>query len=84
MCGCTGVASPACRLRRLRRCQTECAVSRVPYRPGNSASDWLEVPGVGAFSMPASCVRSPSQCSSASRAALPRGTVRRLLPLPCT
>ena len=74
MCGCTGVARPASRLRRFRRCQMAWAVRRVPWRPTKSA----------ACSRLPPCSRNASQRSSASSALRPTGTVRRLLPLPST
>ena len=76
MCGCTGVARPACRLRRRRRCQMDWAVRRVPWRPMNRAP--------AASSWAATVPRTASQRCRACTAAAPSGTVRRLLPLPCT
>ena len=76
MWGCTGAARPASRLRRRKRCQMDCGVSRVPRRPMNSAG--CTVPA------PSTAPRITNQCCKASRAARPSGAVRRLLPLPCT
>ena len=78
MCGCTGVASPASWLRRRRRCQTDCAVSRVPWRPGNSAAASLPVRSATV------APRTASQRASACSASRPSGTLRRLPPLPST
>jgi len=75
MCGCTGVANPACWLRRLRRCQIDCAVRRVPLRPMKSACWSAGAP---------SWARKVNHLESAVSASRPTGTLRRLLPLPST
>ena len=74
MCGCTWLGMPACTARAFRRERIWLGVSRVPWRPTKSA-------GCSAL---ASAARSGSQACSAARAALPTGTLRRLLPLPST
>ena len=48
----TGVAKPANKLRRFKRCHTDCAVRRVPCLPGNSASAASDRPGTDCVIMP--------------------------------